>query len=173
MVARPVSEVISNERCQATYIADIDGLATLAAGCSIVGEWVRGSGGGTSIIASSSGRSPVATPAVASTTPVSSSITSTATTEPSSAAKAAAGADAPSKTATTAVAAARRARKAVFSDLKHASLPIVAIELGYGIPGVVGTLEGDYARALRTSVVAYVNICADNGPLLCYFAYKR
>ena len=94
-----------------------------------------------------------------------SSATTKATTETSPAAEATATAEAAAEASThTAEAAtstessAAGAGKSIFTNLEHAALPVVAVELLDCVTGVIRTLENDNARALRSAVRAHVHV---------------
>ena len=54
------------------------------------------------------------------------------------------------------------ASKTVLAHLKVAALPLVAVELSDGVPGIVYCLEGNDTRALWSAIWCDVDICAKN-----------
>ena len=75
-----------------------------------------------------------------------------------------------SEAATTTKAAAATeatsAGKAVLANLKHASRPVVAVELLNGVLGILRSLESDNTRALGSAVGRHVDVSADDGTTL-------
>jgi len=142
-----------------TYVADVNGLASLCSGRCVVGEGVRGGRGSTSIeptTLSLSSESSTASIAAATTKPTAgckSTSATIATTKPSTASK---------STAATIAATHTAPGKAVFADLEHTPLPVIPVELRDSGPSVVRGFEHDYSGALGTSVLALVDIGANN-----------
>lgn len=149
----------------ATYVANIDGLASLGTGSSVVSErvwWSRRTASGRAAIKSAVWR---ATEAASEA-----STASEATAE--SAASAEGWTTATSKAATEATTGTAKASawwevvgKAVLADLKVASLPIVPIKLLNSIASVVWRLESNNTGALWSSIWADVDISADHSTL--------
>ena len=153
-----------------TYVADVDGLARLTAragvicervggvGCSHAGIEPTGSGDSGSNKSRSTAESAAATEASCKAT---ASAKATAGTKASS--KTAASAEASSEAAT----ARCSAGEAILTDLKVASLPVIAIKLLNGVARILGRLEGDNSRALGASIRGDVNIGAKNRASMC------
>ena len=64
--------------------------------------------------------------------------------------------------ASTSAKATRSASITVLTNIKSATLPIVAVELGDSIPAVLGCLERDNTGTLGTAIGGNVNISADD-----------
>ena len=61
---------------------------------------------------------------------------------------------------------ATSAGKAVLANLKHASRPVVAVELLDGVLGILGSFKSDDTRALGSAVGRHVDVSADDGTTL-------
>jgi hypothetical protein len=151
-----------------TYVSNVDEVALVAVGGSVVSERVGRT--------SRNGRSAL----VISTTGVTTG--TRRATEAAAAAKATAEATTSSKSTTTshgstetttathgateATAAAKAtgttAGEAIFTDLKGAALPVVTVELRNGVTGVLRGLESDDTRALGASSGVSVHVGTDN-----------
>ena len=142
-------------------VADVDQVAWLAARCSEVGERVRWVGRTVGFEATS-GRSTGTSEASSksTTSSIAAAEAATTTTEASTSAKTSAEATATSEA--TASTKAGVAGKAVFANLKVATLPFVAVELSDSVPGIIHGLESNDARALWSTVRRDVNVCAKN-----------
>lgn len=142
----------------ATYVADIDSVALLNTGAGVVGEGVRGDRGGVGGLEATRGGATIAAAAAKAAESTAGAAKATTT---KAASETTAGA-AKAATAKAAGAAHGWAGEAILTDLEHAALPIVAVELLDGVASVLGGLENDNAGALRSAVGAELNISADN-----------
>lgn len=134
-----------------TYIADIDGLASISTGRCVIGKrvwWYGCSGTAVEVRWRSA--------AVSAAVPTSSSTISTSETAATSIAtttrKTASAAHA--KPAATSNEAARGPSEPIFADLQHATLPVIAIELSNSVPCIFGMLVGNNTGALGTTVMS-------------------
>jgi hypothetical protein len=147
-----------------TYIADENSLASLCSGCGIVCERVGRSSGRSSIETASWA-------AIPSTTTEATTAAKT-TAEATATSKAAACPEASSEATTTAKASAAteagsRAREAILSDLERTALPVVAIKLLDGVPGIIWGLKGNNTRAFGASIGSNVDVSANDGAISC------
>lgn len=149
-----------------TYVADIDSLASLGSGSSVVGErvwWSRWTTcSGTTI------KSTVVWWATESASKASTAA-SEAAAESTASAKARSTTTWEAAEATTSTAKASTwwevVSEAVLANLKVTSLPIESIKLLDSVAGVVWRLESDNAGSLWSSVWADVNISTDHSTL--------
>lgn len=143
-----------------TYVANVDGVALLNAGRGMVRERVRRHGGVTSI--ETTRAAGTAGTAIATTAAIAAEAATTST--KSAAAKATAKGPATATKAATAVASSthRGTSKAILTDLEHAALPIIAVELLDGVASIIRRLENNDTRALRSAVRAEMDIGANN-----------
>jgi hypothetical protein len=143
-----------------TYVADIDDVAFLNTTGGVVSERVRGHRGVAGIMetASSGGSSTISTTtsAIAEST--------TTSTEPAATKAAAEASTSASKTAAAIATggAHGRAGKTILTDLEHAALPVIAVELLNSVARIFGGFEDDDAGALRSTVRAEMDIGANN-----------
>lgn len=149
-----------------TYVANIDSLASLSAGSSVVSEWVWWSRWSASSCAA------VETTVVwrATKSAAKASTAAEATAETSTSAKGwattAAKAAGEATTCTTKASTSWEVvGEAILADLKVASLPVVAVELLDGVAGVVWRLKGNNSGAFWSSIWSDVDISADHGTL--------
>ena len=100
--------------------------------------------------------------AIATTAAIAAEATTTAA--KAAAAKATAEGTATTTKAATAVASSthRGTGKAILTDLEHAALPIIAVELLDGVASIIRRLENNDTRALRSAVRAEMDIGANN-----------
>lgn len=156
-----------------TYVANIDSLASLSAGSSVVSEWVRWSRWSASSCAA------VKTTVVwwAAKCAAKASTAAKAAAKTSTTAKG--WATATGKAAAEATTGTTKAStswevvgEAILTDLKVASLPVVTVELLDSVASVVWRLKGDNSGALWPSVWADVNISADHGTFTGSLAEK-
>jgi len=146
-----------------TYIADENGLASLRSGCGIVCERVGRSSGRSSIETASWAAIPSTTEATTA---------AKTTTEATATSKAAACPEASSEATTTAKAstateAGSRAREAILAYLEWTALPVVAIKLLDGVPGIFWGFEGNNTRAFGASIGSNVDVSANDGAISC------
>lgn len=145
-----------------THVSNIDDLASLSVSSGEVSEGVRGSrpsrlvASSISRASSTSRASTIATPSAAVAT-----AEATAATEAATAAEASAEAATAAK-ASTKSAATHIVGESVHTDLKNATVPVVAVELLDCVAGIVRCLEYNDARALGTTVRTEVNIGTNN-----------
>ena len=160
---------------RAAYIAHVDGVALFTAATSVIGEVVwRDSSAKISRRTASTGASkaasktraasaiaeaPTAT-SKASGTPASSKGAATAATAKDGATSATKASTA--GTAHAAKAGSRTAGKTVFPDFEWTALPVVAIELGDGVPCIFRSFERNDAATLGTTIGADVDIGTDH-----------
>jgi hypothetical protein len=146
------------ERWDGTYVANIDSVALLNTRRGIVGERVRGHGDMAAIEAARS------TATAITTTTAAIAAESTTASAKAAAAIATAKGTASASEAAAAVATGTHGRtgEAVLTNLEHAALPVVAVELLDGVAGIVGRLENHNARALGPAVRAEMDIGANN-----------
>lgn len=150
---------------EGTYVADVDRLASFSAGSRKVGERVRcrrRSGSSSSVEADMRRATKSASTKASSASETASE--ATATSEASTAAEATAEATA-SAEASTASESGTGTSKAILADFERASLPIEAIELLDSVTSVIGRLECDDTGALGTSVLANMDVGADDSTL--------
>jgi hypothetical protein len=143
-----------------THIADVDDFNLVSARGSVVGERVgRNRGRSTTVEASTTGAAATTT----TTTSASEAATTTAVAETSAATKSSSSISTTEATSTAAEAAAHGiVGKPVFTDLEHATLPVVAVELLDSIACIVGGFEDDYSRTFRSAVLAEVDIGSED-----------
>ena len=137
-----------------TYISNIDELAHFSSRSSVVGKGVRRSSSSTwssSVIETAGRWTTIATTSVATTSAVASSKATSATTKAASKPSAS---YATSKSATTLVTATGWTSKLVLTDLQHAALPVIAVELVDGVTRVLGVLECNNTGAFGTTIWA-------------------
>lgn len=142
-----------------SYVADIDGVAFLHTSGGVVGERVGRHRGITGVVNTAA--------AIAAATSVAES--AAAATKSSSTITASEGSAAAGETAAAvATRAHARAGEAIFTDLKHAALPVIAVELLNGVAGVFRSLKNHNTRALRSAVWAEMDVGANNATCAGY-----
>lgn len=165
MAAVSISDMLKQQVEDNSYVADVDSLAALASGRSVVSKRIWRCSGSPSVIASSR-RSTISTTtkASASTEPA---------TKSSSASKSAASAETPTGSKTTSKATTStckttwgRSGEAILSNFKHAALPFVAVELGNRITGIFWTFESDNTGTFGTTIMTDMDIGTNDGTLL-------
>lgn len=165
MAAGPVSYKLKMLQYKVrTYVAHVDDGRSLSTRCRKVGERVWGhsrNGLEVGTTSESTAESTAAAKAAAKTTAATEIATTTETTTATEAAKAATAAEAYRSTGVT-----------VFTDLEHAALPFVAVELLDGIARIVRGFEGDNSGALGTARGIGVNVGTDHGTLLGCTSYR-
>ena len=149
-----------------TYVTNIDSLASLSAGSSVVSEWVWWSRWGASSCAA------VETTVMwwAAKSAAKASTAAEAAAEASTSAKgwatATGKAAAETTTGTTKASTSWEViGEAILTDLKVASLPVVTVELLDSVACVVWRLESNNSGALWSSIWADVDISTDHGTL--------
>lgn len=154
-------------RRRGAHIADVDCLDLLGSRSGEVGEWVgRSVGHASRVVEPAAGRATAgrATKATAATEATKAATAGKATSTGKATTNTTKGTTAAAEATTTVATTTSHGGtgETVLADLKHATLPIVSIELLDGIPGVVGCLEDDDAGALGATIRTHVNIGSDH-----------
>lgn len=137
-----------------TYVADVDGIALLDAAGGVIGEWVGGDRGITSVVHTADTGTTIA----AATTVAK----STATTTKAAATKTASKSSTPARETATTVTSHGRPCKSILANLEQATLPVVAVELLDSVASIVGRLENDNTRTLRSAILAEMDVGAND-----------
>jgi hypothetical protein len=139
-----------------THVANKDGLASFSSWAGKVGEWVGGGSGNTSVEtsawATTESTTKASPPCEAATESATANESSTATEATSKAAA----------TKSTASKATRSTSKAILTNFKGTTLPVIAIELLNGIASIVRRFESNNTGTLWTTVGTNVDIGTNN-----------
>jgi len=156
-------------RCEpaCTYVSDVDELALLCTGLSVISERVRCGRSRCSTTGIEAGSTWGSTSAEASSSTVPSAEAATATEASTAAITPAEAAATKSTTAATETAthADSTTGIAVFTDLEVSALPVEVVELLNGSARVISGLEYDNSGSFGTSIGSHVDIGSDNGSI--------
>jgi cobalamin biosynthesis Mg chelatase CobN len=147
-----------------TYVAHINGLVPLRAGRSVVGERVGRNRGASAGIETPTAAAKGPSSATPITKPAAATAKSTTTAEAATTTKSTSHSTAEATAATSeAHASAACSREPVFTDFKHSSLPLIAMELLDGASSIVGVLKDNNTGTLGATIRSKMHIRTNDG----------
>lgn len=154
-----------SDKTPSTYVANVDSSALLAARGSKVGEGVRWDGS-SSLVKAGAAISRATTEATAATETRATKTTTTAEAATATKTRTTKATTATETAATGTSVAWVVSSEAILADLQGTALPLVSVELGDSVAGIIRVLESHNTGSLGTAGGVGVNIGANNSALL-------